>query len=178
MEATKAIEETTDPLVRFLANYNPAHGLSPYNVWRQTYGPCIGRDWVSGESAIADYQVPDGWLLCQGAAVGLDDKGIAYHIRPKRSLKGFVGFVLRQGEKERVGIRTRGIVQVCIPGVTPESIGKAVYVSDVNCFNLISEGLECGVVTAIQPDRKDTCQMAFKSFLDPKPLPVPEMSIR
>ena len=178
MESTKVIEETTDPLLRHLENYSSAPGQSRMNVFRQTSQPSIPRDWVSGcEQAMAIMTVKENCIQCTGAALGLGTDGLARHIRPNIPLQGFLGFCLSQREPDRVPIKTRGRLQIRLPGVTLYSIGKQVFCSDVHDFNLEGIGWECGIVSVLQPDRKDTCQIMFKSFLDPKPFPEVVSSI-
>ncbi|GBE37469.1 hypothetical protein BMS3Bbin08_00059 [bacterium BMS3Bbin08] len=109
--------------------------------------------------------------LCPGAAVGLDENNIVRHLQPWNKVKGFLGFVERNMDNNRVLVWTRGIVVVTIPGLHDRSefFGVLAFMTGVNDFNL-RNGYRIGKLLYIQPDRKDVGAVAFQRFDDPRPL--------
>jgi hypothetical protein len=114
-------------------------------------------------------------LLGPGFAAGWDaaHRVVRVLLPTSYRLAGFLGFVannLRDGQRHRVGVVTRGRTLLRLPGLTGSDIGKPVYAINPATFTLTQTPCEVGVVVAIQPDFAETGIVNFKRYDDPQPL--------
>jgi hypothetical protein len=100
-----------------------------------------------------------------GAAIGLDEKGIAHHFAP--GLK-FVGFLIGCDDKHAV-VRSRGVVMLRIEDADDDHRKRPVYVQGPNEFSLdeTKGSCEMGRLYFVEKYRSS---VAFRRFDDPKPL--------
>lgn len=165
-----------DPDVRTVAELGPIpRGLSAVDYARMRPAKSFTRSWVQTRlGSQKEFAVQPETLLAQGAAVGLDGAGLCQHIRPGVPLK-FLGFVLDMTRSGKVVVKTSGLVELRVAGLSRGDAGKKVYASDINSFSLdLAGGHLIGTVHVVQPDAVERGQVSFHSHdlppLDAEPI--------
>ena len=171
---TTATVKHQDRLLRFERDLAPQmpKGVAFYDYLPRIPTPCITRTWTTAEHETRIMECEPGMILCAGAAVGLDRHGRVQHVRDYHELQGFVGFVDKTVAHGRLLIRTRGQLQLLIPGGGKRVPGTPVFALNPDEFTLdaTAGGHQIGGVVYWQPENNNLATIAFKSFDDSRPL--------
>jgi hypothetical protein len=141
-------------------------GLTPHDAACLSPGPSLVRTFeFVADSEQKDYPKSGEYILCKGAAVGLDESGQCCHYAPGLN---FVGFLLGQTEN-RACVKTRDSIVLKIEGVSDEDQRQPVFCSGPNEFTLDRQqgAVEIGKIRFVE---NGLAIIAFRRFNDDRPL--------
>lgn len=160
------MQKHQDPYLRRVSEMDTPCGMNVFDAAMRLPGPSLTRTYESiADTEQKDFQKLADFLLCKGAACGLDESGKCVHMRPGID---FLGFLEGQNET-KAGVRTRGSIMLRIEGLTDADVKKTVYCSGPNDFSLDKKrgSSECGKIRYVQNGR---AAVAFRRFGDERPL--------
>lgn len=162
-----------DPFLRFAKNIKCPLGLSPFEAIRVQPGPSLQRTYeqTAREDEQRSYPKAADLILIQGAAVGLDEKGLCCHYWP--GVPCFTGFLVGQNEKSAT-VKTGGAVVLKIDGLRSTALdrGRPVFCNSPNSFSLEQApgAAQIGVIRYVEGANR--AAVAFRRYDSKKPLNV------
>lgn len=158
-----------DPFIRIAADIKCPMGMTPHDAAKLQPGKSIARTFEQvDDTEQREYPTSSEMILAQGAAVGLDDDGIAVHFFPGRTNR-FIGFLIGSNEA-RATVKSRGSIVLKIENATLKDIGKPIFCSGPNSFSLHKSAgaAEIGAIRHVEGNGLSS--ITFRPTGDKKPL--------
>lgn len=155
-----------DPFLTLIKDIKPRPGFSPLDEYRMSPRKSISRAYeLTDFSEQIQRKSQEGFILCCGAAVGLNSDGRICHFWPNIGLK-FAGFLIASGDNCEVSIKTRGSVILSLPGAHP---GDSVFCFGPDSFSL-TETPGSALIGKVRFCQGDRAAVAFRRSNDTRPL--------
>ena len=138
--------EIKDRWLRHVRDFpRPGIGLVIEDLIGKTPHPEICRSRDTGVPSLCEIFSRDPReILARGCAAGMARDGLIHHLQPDH--RGFCGFIERNLDQGRVAVVTQGAQELIVLGVSQNSIGKTVYASGPDEFNVDGEGFFVGKI--------------------------------